>query len=71
MLSFARNCGWALAMAHARSGDPCIISGYIGKGKAFSKAIGQFADSYMKQNESDHKILIEAIRSGIIDASME
>jgi uncharacterized protein (DUF2252 family) len=71
MLGFARNCGWALAMAHARSGDPCVISGYIGKGKVFSKAIGQFADSYMQQNESDHKALIEAIRSGTIDAATE
>ena len=31
MRGFARNCAWALARAHARSGDPAIISGYIGE----------------------------------------
>lgn len=69
MLGFARNCGWALARAHARSGDSAIIAGYIGKGKAFANAIGQFADKYVEQNESDHRSLIEAIREGKIEAS--
>ncbi len=69
MLNYARNCGWALALAHARSGDAAIIAGYIGKGKKFPRAIGQFASSYHDQNISDHKILIEAIRDGIIEAT--
>jgi uncharacterized protein (DUF2252 family) len=71
MLGFARNCGWGLARAHARSGDPCIISGYIGKGKTFAKAIAQFANSYLDQNESDHQKLIGAIKSGVIEAITE
>ncbi len=71
MFDYARNCGWALARAHARSGDPCIISGYIGKGKTFAKAIGQFADTYLNQNQSDHKKLINAIRTGVIEAIPE
>ncbi len=69
MLGFARTCGWALARAHARSGDPCIISGYIGKGKTFAKAIAEFANLYLDQNKSDHKKLISAIRSGTIEAT--
>ncbi len=69
MLGFARNCGWALARAHARSGDPAIIAGYIGKGKTFATAIGQFADSYLDQNESDYGKLKDAIRAGIIEAT--
>lgn len=69
MHNYARNCGWALALAHARSGDAAIIAGYIGKGKKFSKAIGQFARSYFDQNEADHKTLIEAIRDGVLEAS--
>lgn len=69
MLGFARNCGWTLARAHARSGDPCIISGYIGKGKTFAKAIGEFANLYLDQNKSDHKKLISAVRSGVIEAN--
>ncbi|MBX9685490.1 MAG: DUF2252 domain-containing protein [Candidatus Obscuribacterales bacterium] len=69
MLGFARNCGWALARAHARSGDPAIISGYIGKGKVFAEAIGQFAATYQKQNESDYQRLVAAIREGRIETS--
>ncbi len=68
MLGFARNCGWALARAHARSGDPAVIAGYIGKGKVFPEAIGNFADKYLEQNLSDHGKLIEAIREGLIEA---
>lgn len=69
MLGFARNCGWALARAHARSGDSAIIAGYIGKGKTFATAIGKFADTYMEQNESDHRKLIDAIKEGIVEAT--
>ncbi len=69
MLNYARNCGWALAQAHSRSGDAAIIAGYIGKGKKFPKAIGQFARTYHEQNNSDHKALIEAIREGVIEAN--
>jgi len=69
MLNYARNCGWALAQAHARSGDAAIIAGYIGKGKKFPKAIGEFASKYSEQNDLDHKALIEAIREGIIEAN--
>jgi uncharacterized protein (DUF2252 family) len=68
MLGYARNCGWALARAHARSGDPAIIAGYIGKGNAFAHAIAQFASAYADQNKSDHSKLIDAIKSGVIEA---
>jgi hypothetical protein len=69
MLNYARNCGWALALAHSRSGDAAIIAGYIGKGKKFPKAIGEFAGKYREQNNQDHKALIDAIRDGIIEAT--
>ena len=29
---YARQCGWTLARAHARSGDPIAIAAYLGKG---------------------------------------
>ncbi len=69
MLGFARICGWALARAHARSGDPAIIAGYIGKKKTFPDAIGKFADAYLEQNESDYKKLLDAIKDGAIKAT--
>lgn len=31
MLDYATLCGWTLARAHARSGDPAMMAGYIGK----------------------------------------
>jgi len=71
MLGFARNCGWALARAHARSGDPAILAGYMGKGKPFPEAISRFAESYARQNNKDHAALIEAIRDSRLDAFVE
>ena len=32
MTAYARLCGWTLARAHARSGDPVAIAGYLGSG---------------------------------------
>ena len=71
MLGFARNTGWALARAHARSGDPAVIAGYIGKGAALADAIADFAVDYADQNERDHAALVEAVRAGRIEATVE
>ena len=32
MVQYAEYCGWALARAHARAGQPSLIAGYLGKG---------------------------------------
>ncbi len=71
MLCYARNCGWALARAHARSGDPAIISGYIGKGDDFPNAVAQFADIYLDQNEKDHERLKDAVKQGLIEITTD
>ena len=65
------NCGWALARAHARSGDPAVIAGYIGGGNAFGDAIAEFAVAYAEQNERDHAALVAAVRAGRIEAETE
>jgi len=57
-------CGWALARAHARAGDPVLISGYLGKGDPFDQAVANFALAYADQTEQDHAALKAAIRSG-------
>ena len=36
-------CAWALARAHARSGNPAEIAGYLGSGDVFDEAIASFA----------------------------
>lgn len=71
MHGFARNCAWALARAHARSGDPAIISGYIGKGGVFAEAISRFAAAYSEQNLQDYELLREAVRDGRIEIVTE
>lgn len=71
MTTYAEWCGWALALSHARSGDPLVISGYLGSGDAFDKAIANFAVSYANQNEADYAKFRIAIRDGKLAAEME
>ena len=59
-------CGWALALAHAKSGDPAMIAGYCGTSAVLDEAIGKFAMAYAKQTEKDHAALEQARRTGRI-----
>ena len=68
---FAVWCGRALALSHARSGNPSMLSGYMGKGDAFDKAIASFATAYADQNESDHAALARAVKAGTVPAVFE
>ena len=63
---YARVCGWALARAHARSGDPIAIGAYLGKGDSFDHAIADFSERYADQNELDYGALADAAKSGRI-----
>jgi uncharacterized protein (DUF2252 family) len=67
-LSYAELCGGTLARAHARSGDAAGISGYLGKGDVFGKALGRFATTYADQNARDHEALVQAIKDGRVPA---
>jgi uncharacterized protein (DUF2252 family) len=60
---YAKFCGWALARAHARSGDPAMISGYMGKNDAFDQAIATFAELYADQAERDHAALVAHLQA--------
>ena len=61
---FAKLFGWALANAHARSGDPTVLAGYCGQGEAMDDALVCFANTYTKQNETDYDMFLKAIKSG-------
>jgi uncharacterized protein (DUF2252 family) len=65
---YAQTCGWTLARAHARSGDPVAIAAYLGASDAFDKSITDFSQRYADQNEQDYEEFIKAIRSGRIQA---
>jgi hypothetical protein len=62
-------CGWALARAHAQSGAAQEISEYLGNGEQFDGAITEFARTYADQNALDHQGLVDAVKSGQIDAA--
>ncbi len=68
---FAAICGWSLARAHARSGSPAQITGYLGKSDVFDEAIADFSLAYADQTERDHEVLMKAARSGRIELATE
>ena len=68
---YAEACGWALARAHARSGDAAMIAGYMGSSRTFDEAICDFAGDYADQAERDHKAFVKAIREGRVKAVVE
>jgi uncharacterized protein (DUF2252 family) len=65
---YAGVCGWTLARAHARSGDPIAIAAYLGKRDTFERSISDFAERYADQNEQDYQAFAKAIRSGRLEA---
>jgi len=68
---YGKLCAWALAKAHARSGDAAEIAGYIGSSEAFDDAICEFAVEYSDQNERDYRLFVKAVREGRIKAIVE
>lgn len=68
---FARLFGWALANAHARSGDPAVLTGYCGKSEELDDALVKFAIAYSKQNEADYATFLKAIKSGKVPCATD
>jgi hypothetical protein len=62
-------CGWALALAHAKSGDAAMIAGYVGKNDALDEALTEFAFAYSEQNDRDYAALKKAARTHRITVS--
>lgn len=65
---YAEMCGWTLARAHARSGDPIAMAEYLGTNTTFDNAMASFAAAYADQNESDYAELNGAIADGRVHA---
>lgn len=66
---YANACGWTLARAHARSGDPIAIATYLGKSDKFERSITDFSERYADQNEKDYQAFADAVRSGRLEAT--
>jgi uncharacterized protein (DUF2252 family) len=65
---YAGICGWTMARAHARSGDPVAIAAYLGASDAFDKSITDFSQRYADQNEQDYEAFVKAVQSGRLQA---
>jgi uncharacterized protein (DUF2252 family) len=65
---YAGVCGWTLARAHARSGDPVAIATYLGQDDHFDRSITDFSHFYAEQNELDYQAFADAIQSGRLQA---
>jgi hypothetical protein len=68
---YCRLCGWAMALAHAKSGDAALLSGYLGNSDELDEAMIKFAFAYAGQNEKDYKALVKAAKSGRIKVAKE
>jgi Uncharacterized protein conserved in bacteria (DUF2252) len=68
MAAYAGLCGWALARAHARSGQAAGSAGYLGTGASFDDAIVAFATAYADRTELDYAALAAAVKSGRVVA---
>ena len=68
LAQYGELCGWALARAHARSGDRIAIAAYLGSGDAFDRALADFAELYAEQNDADYSALEQAVSDGRLSA---
>ncbi|HNW54449.1 MAG TPA: DUF2252 domain-containing protein [Bacteroidales bacterium] len=66
LAQYSSLCGWALALAHAKSGDAAMIAGYAGNSDELDQAMVNFAFAYADQTEEDYQALIDAAKSGRI-----
>jgi len=69
--SYSWLCGWALALAHAKSGDAAMIAGYCGRSDALPDAIAKFAMAYSEQTDRDHGDMVAAIRAGRLPTELQ
>lgn len=59
---YCKVCGWALALAHAKSGDPALLAGYLGKSEGMDDAVTRFAFAYADQTDRDYDALAKAAK---------
>ena len=60
LVNYAHLCGRTLARAHARSADPAVLAGYMGKSGAMDDALASFAMAYADRTKSDFDQLMKA-----------
>lgn len=68
LADYAALCGWVLARAHARTGQPAVIAGYLGNSARFDDAVADFGVAYADVAERDHAALGAAVAAGRLPA---
>jgi uncharacterized protein (DUF2252 family) len=68
-IEYCHTCGWALALAHAKSGDAATLHGYLGESSELEKAFTKFAFAYADQNDKDFEAMQIAAKSGRIQVA--
>ena len=63
MTFYANACGWTLARAHARAGDPVALAAYLGTNDKFDRAVTDFSGRYADQNERDYQAFLDAVHT--------
>ena len=61
----------ARLLLDARSGEPALISGYLGEADTFDQAIASFAVTYADQVERDYERFTKAVSEGKIESRMD
>lgn len=61
---YSRVCAWVLARGHAQSPAVPFISGYLGQGDTFDRAVARWGLAYADQAEADHAAFDQAARDG-------
>lgn len=59
---YAALCGTTLALAHARSGDPSFIAGYLGSSEKFDRAVAEYAVHYAANTEADYRLFVKSLQ---------
>jgi hypothetical protein len=54
LVNYAHLCGRTLARAHARSADPAVLAGYMGRSDTFDDALASFAMAYADRTRRDY-----------------
>jgi hypothetical protein len=62
LAGYARLCGRTLARSHARSADPAVLAGYMGKGDVLDDALASFAMAYAVRTQDDFQQVVRSKR---------
>jgi len=71
LMEYGKVCAELLAKGHARSGDPVLLSDYLGRPGKAEKALLQYALAYAGQVEKDYKAFLKALKRGLLKDAMK